>query len=53
MVTNQTTTGMLLVAIACLQFGLQPSDLELMAHQLAEFDAVNDSRTEMNNVTSD
>ena len=51
MVTN-TSNGLVLVALICLIYDLQPDDLERVAHQLAEFDAVNDSRTEMNNVTS-
>lgn len=37
--------GVLMVAVICLLYGLQPEDLESIAHQLAEFDAVNDAIT--------
>lgn len=50
MVTQQT--GMLMVALLCLLYDLQPADLESVAHQLAEFDAVNDHLTEMKHVAS-
>lgn len=39
------TEGMMLVALLCLVYRLQPEDLERIAHQLAEFDAVNDAIT--------
>lgn len=44
--------GLLMVAILCLLYDLQPADLESLAHQLAEFDAVNDRHTEMKHVAS-
>ncbi|MFZ5111208.1 hypothetical protein ACOY5J_05965 [Enterobacter kobei] len=50
MVTQQT--GLLMVAMLCLLYDLQPADLELLAHQLAEFDAVNDHLTEIKHVAS-
>lgn len=50
MVTQQT--GLLLVAMICLLYDLQPADLESLAHQLAEFDAVNDHLTEIKHVAS-
>ena len=50
MVTQQT--GLLMVAMICLLYDLQPADLESLAHQLAEFDAVNDHLTEIKHVTS-
>lgn len=37
--------AMTMVAKLCLLYGLQPQDLEQLAHQLAEFDAVNDAIT--------
>ena len=40
-------SGLLMVAMLCLLFDLQPADLETVAHQLAEFDAINDSKTEI------
>ena len=43
--------AMTIIAKLCLLYGLQPADLEQIAHQLAEFDAVNDALTgEQNNV---
>ncbi|EPV3679250.1 hypothetical protein [Enterobacter ludwigii] len=48
MVTQQT--GLLMVAMLCLLYDLQPADLESLAHQLAEFDAVNDHFTEKQHV---
>lgn len=50
MVTQKT--GLLMVAMLCLLYDLQPADLESLAHQLAEFDAVNDHLTEIKHVTS-
>ncbi|MCK6958300.1 hypothetical protein L8Q53_08020 [Enterobacter kobei] len=50
MVTHQT--GLLMVAMLCLLYDLQPADLESLAHQLAEFDAVNDHITEIKHVAS-
>lgn len=50
MVTQQT--GLLMVALLCLLYDLQPADLESLARQLAEFDAVNDHLTEMKHVAS-
>ncbi|MEQ0876504.1 hypothetical protein [Enterobacter vonholyi] len=50
MVTQQT--GLLMVAMLCLLYDLQPADLESLAHQLAEFDAVNDHLTEFKHVAS-
>jgi len=50
MVTQQT--GLLLVAMLCLLYDLQPADLESLAHQLAAFDAVNDHLTEIKHVAS-
>ena len=50
MVTQQT--GWLMVAMLCLLYDLQPEDLESLAHQLAEFDAVNDHLTEIKHVAS-
>ncbi|MBJ9837873.1 hypothetical protein [Citrobacter portucalensis] len=44
--------GLLMVALLCLLHDLQPADLESLAHQLAEFDAVNDHHTEMKHVAS-
>ncbi|MDW2634792.1 hypothetical protein RYZ90_13145 [Citrobacter portucalensis] len=44
--------GLLMVALLCLLYDLQPADLESLAHHLAEFDAVNDHLTEMKHVTS-
>lgn len=44
--------GLLMVALICLLYDLQPADLESLAHQLAEFDAVNDHLTEMRHVAS-
>lgn len=44
--------GLLMVALFCLLYDLQPADLESLAHQLAEFDAVNDQLTEMKHVAS-
>lgn len=44
--------GLLMVALLCLLYDLQPTDLESLAHQLAEFDAVNDHHTEMKHVAS-
>ncbi|HED3851536.1 TPA: hypothetical protein R4217_000356 [Enterobacter soli] len=43
MVSHQN--GVLMVAVICLLYGLQPEDLESIARQLAEFDAVNDAIT--------
>lgn len=37
--------GMMLIAMLCLVYRLQPEDLERVANQLAEFDAVNDAIT--------
>lgn len=37
--------GMLLIAVVSLFYKLQPEDLEIIANQLAEFDAVNDALT--------
>lgn len=46
--------GMMLIAMLCLAYRLQPEDLERVANQLAEFDAVNDAITgEFNNVACD
>ncbi|RKR63991.1 hypothetical protein C7387_0668 [Yokenella regensburgei] len=45
MVTQHS--GLLMVAMLCLLYDLQPADLETVAHQLAEFDAINDSKTEI------
>ncbi|MHA0274719.1 hypothetical protein [Enterobacter ludwigii] len=50
MVNQQT--GLLMVAMLCLLYELQPADLESLAHQLAEFDAVNDHLTEIKHVAS-
>lgn len=50
MVTQHT--GLLMVAMLCLLYDLQPADLESLAHQLAEFDAVNDHLTEIKHVAS-
>lgn len=50
MVTQQT--GLLMVALICLLYDLQPADLESLSQQLAEFDAVNDHLTEMKHVAS-
>lgn len=50
MVTQQT--GLLMIAMLCLMYDLQPADLESLAHQLAEFDAVNDHLTEIKHVAS-
>ncbi len=44
--------GLLMVALLCLLYDLRPADLESLAHQLAEFDAVNDHLTEMKHVAS-
>lgn len=44
--------GLLMIALICLLYDLQPADLESLAHQLAEFDAVNDHLTEMKHVAS-
>ncbi|HEM6735074.1 TPA: hypothetical protein U2L42_001936 [Citrobacter amalonaticus] len=44
--------GLLMVALFCLLYDLQPADLESLDHQLAEFDAVNDHLTEMKHVAS-
>ncbi|ENN9327376.1 hypothetical protein ACAY42_000229 [Citrobacter freundii] len=48
MVSQQN--GLLMVAVICLLYGLQPEDLESIARQLAEFDAVNDHHTEKQHV---
>lgn len=45
MVSQQN--GMLALAWVIVAYGLQPEDLETAAHQLAEFDAVTDSITEI------
>lgn len=44
--------GLLMVALLCLLYDLQPADLESLANQLAEFDAINDHLTEMKHVAS-
>lgn len=45
--------AMFLIARLCLMYRLTPADLEAIGHQLAEFDAVCDYRTQgANNVTS-
>jgi len=36
---------MMLVALLCLAYRLQPEDLDIIGRQLAEFDAVNDAIT--------
>lgn len=46
MVSQSRENGLLLIAMLCLRYGLQPADLDNMARQLAEFDAVNDAITE-------
>lgn len=50
MVTQQA--GLLMVALICLLYDLQPADLESLAQQLSEFDAVNDHLTEIKHVAS-
>nr|WP_315299988.1 hypothetical protein [Raoultella terrigena] len=45
-------SAMLALAMVILAYRLQPEDLEMAANQLAEYDAVNDARTEMKNVAS-
>ena len=44
--------AMVLIALICIFNRLSPEDLESIAHQLAEFDAVNDSRTGEKHVES-
>lgn len=39
-------SAMLALAMVILTYRLQPEDLELVANQLAEYDAVNDAHTE-------
>lgn len=46
MVNASRDNGLLIIAMLCIKYGLQPADLESMARQLAEFDAVNDAMTE-------
>lgn len=48
MVSHQN--GVLMVAVICLLYDIQPEDLESIARQLAEFDAVNDHHTEKQHV---
>lgn len=45
-------SAMLALAMVIIAYRLQPEDLELVANQLAEYDAVNDAHTEMKNVAS-
>ncbi|EPS4512724.1 hypothetical protein ACVEU9_002392 [Klebsiella aerogenes] len=42
--------GMLALAMVIIAYGFQPEDLENAASQLAEYDAVTDANTEMNDV---
>lgn len=45
--------AMNLIALLCLTYHLTPADLEAIAHQLAQFDAVCDYRTQgVNDVAS-
>ncbi len=46
MVSPSRDYGLLIIAMLCLEYGLQPGDLDSVARQLAEFDAVNDAMTE-------
>ncbi|CAH6636016.1 hypothetical protein [Pseudocitrobacter vendiensis] len=50
MVSQQN--GMLALALVIITFHLQPEDLESAAHQLAEFDAINDANTEIKDAAS-
>lgn len=43
-----SSSGLLMVALLCLQYRIQPEDLDWLANHLAEFDAVNDAKTEGN-----
>lgn len=45
MVSHQQA-GMLMLAWVILAFNMQPADLETAALQLAEFDAINDAKTD-------
>jgi len=44
--------AILLIALLCLRGGVTPQELDELAHQLAEFDAINDAHTEIENVSS-
>ena len=49
----QRQQAMNLIALLCLNYHLTPADLEAIAHQLAQFEAVCDYRTQgANNVAS-